>query len=152
MRRAALVFLSLTLLTAMAAAQTEPLPDSPSSVPTVAAVQPPASVIAAAAKPRRTADGAYWSMMSLSALAMVADVETTVRAVQNPRCREANPLVGDNPTRTKMYAMKGGAGALIATLSYVGKKKGWSKWWLMPMLTTGAHGGVAVSNWRTGCF
>jgi hypothetical protein len=106
----------------------------------------------AASKPRPTADAAYWSWMTVSAAAMVADVETTVRAVENPRCREVNPLVGDNPTRAKMYALKGSAGALIATLSYVGKKKGWKKWWLIPLVTTGAQGGVAVSNWRTGCF
>ena len=155
MRRTVSVCLFLLMVAAMAAAQSQALPDSPSQARRLDTVEKPSGAVTPVVevpRQRRTTDAAYWSMMGLSAAAMVADVETTVRAVRNPRCREANPLLGERPKRGTMYALKGGAGAVVALFSYVTKKRGWSKWWLIPVLTSGAHGGVAVSNWRTGCF
>jgi hypothetical protein len=58
-------------------------------------------------KKRRVMDIKFW----LAALAVVGttvlDVETTSHCLRNSSCREGNPIFGRNPSRARLYGVKG---------------------------------------------
>ncbi|MBI1750456.1 MAG: hypothetical protein HY234_03740 [Acidobacteria bacterium] len=67
----------------------------------------------------RVFDKKFWLVTAAVVGTAILDVESTARCINNHTCGESNPLFGKNPTRAKMYGIKGSiAGFAI-----------WSTWW-----------------------
>jgi hypothetical protein len=68
---------------------------------------------------RKIFDKKFWLATAVVVGTTVLDIEMTARCVRSHTCVERNPLWGRNPSRAKMYGIKGSlAGFTI-----------WSTWW-----------------------
>jgi hypothetical protein len=90
---------------------------------------------------------------AVSAVALVADVESTMRAKSKchpGQCRELNPLYGRNPTRGRMYAINvpmWGAGILVGHWLKKECPANGCGWWRFPLMAfTASHTVGAVHN------
>lgn len=91
-------------------------------------------------------------LATLSAATMVADIELTANCVRNSgnSCREANPLLGSDPSRARMYGLNVPIYMSELLLSrMLNRKLPERKLWMMPLLSmTWTHAvGVASNMW-----
>ncbi len=86
-------------------------------------------------------------LAALSAAAMVADVELTANCLKTVvNCHEANPLLGKDPSRERMYGINVPIYAGEMMLSRVLRRKE-RKAWMMPLASfAGMHAVGATSN------
>lgn len=97
----------------------------------------------------RILDRKFILLYSLSTVALLADLETTVRAVAaQPRATELNPLFGEHPTRARLYGIAVPLNALSFYLSYHAKKtEPKRRWWIIgPGVSLAVHSAAAINN------
>jgi hypothetical protein len=139
---------------------TDPLPDAPSA--TVASDVAPreSSAFAAAVPvepyvvvierpvPRPVIDRQFVWAMTFASAASIADIESTAGFLKNPLCHESSSawLVGQRPSRKRMYLTTAAIQAGVGTLSYYLKKKGKRFWWA-PAAALGATQ-LAAAGWN----
>jgi hypothetical protein len=110
-----------------------------------------------APSPRRTVDAPYLAVIGAHAASWIVDAETTVARCQRTlpgACGESNALVGDNPSRARLYTV--GATAWVGTslFTWYLKRKLQrhnvkSPFWAIPHLfLTGLHIEGSISNSR----
>jgi hypothetical protein len=99
-------------------------------------------------KKPRTIDSQFLLLNALQVIAAVADAETTLSCVSSPRCSEVNPILGDHPTRGRMYALAVPLTSLSVYLSYHYKRQSPSRdWWkVYPLTLSVIHAVGAVAN------
>ncbi len=99
-------------------------------------------------KKPKTIDSQFLLLNALQVIAAVADAETTLSCVSSPRCTEVNPILGDHPTRGRMYALAVPLTSLSVYLSYHYKRQSPSRdWWkVYPLTLIGVHTVGAVAN------
>lgn len=96
-----------------------------------------------------TVDRRFIVLHTLSAMALVADVETTVRVLaEQPKANELNPLFGGRPTRARLYGIGLPLNALSFYLSYHYKRMNPNGrvWKLGPGLCIAFHTAAALNN------
>jgi hypothetical protein len=102
-----------------------------------------------AGKGGRTLDRHFILLNTLSAVALVADLETTVRGVEGQaKGAELNPLFGSHPTRARLYGIAVPLNIFSLYVSYHYKKiepRG-SIWKLGPGVSIGVHTAAAINN------
>lgn len=90
-------------------------------------------------------------LATVSAATTVADIELSVNCMRTVvNCREANPLMGSDPSRARLYGVNVPIYVGQVVLSRMLKRKfPERKLWLMPLLSlTGTHAaGVASNIW-----
>jgi hypothetical protein len=94
-------------------------------------------------------DRRFIVLHTLSAMALVADVETTVRVLaEQPKANELNPLFGGRPTRARLYGIGLPLNALSFYLSYHYKRMNPNGrvWKLGPGLCIAFHTAAALNN------
>ncbi len=97
----------------------------------------------------RTLDRKFILLHALSTVALVADLETTVRSFEGQaKATEVNPLFGAHPTRARLYGIAVPLNALSFYLSYHYKKvePGRSIWKVGPGLTIAVHTAAVINN------
>jgi hypothetical protein len=98
---------------------------------------------------RSNSNRTFLLLATISAAAMVADVELTANCLRTvANCHEANPLLGSNPSRTRLYGVNVPlyAGEMLMSRAFRRKYPD-RKLWMLPVLsTTGAHIAGAASN------
>jgi hypothetical protein len=167
--RRALAAVLLLMFTAQARAA-DPLPDAPSATasssggaiePAAAAagatseaaalvqpnaIEPYVVVIKPARKP--VIDKQFIWAMSFASAASIADIESTAGFLKNPLCHESSSawLVGQRPSRTRMYLTTAAIQAGVSTLSYYLKKKGKRFWWAPAAALGSAQ--LAAAGWN----
>ena len=97
----------------------------------------------------RVLDHKFILLQSLSTVALLADVETTVHAIAaQPRATELNPLFGAHPTRARLYGIAVPLNALSFYLSYHAKKTEPKRnWWIIgPGVSIAVHSAAAINN------
>jgi hypothetical protein len=97
----------------------------------------------------RSSNRTFMLLATVSAAAMVADVELTANCVKTvSNCREANPFMGSNPSRARLYGVNVPIYAGEMMLSRMFRRKyPERKLWMFPLLSfTGAHVAGAASN------
>lgn len=97
---------------------------------------------------RRTVDRNFILLHTFSAVAMVADLETTVYRVSGQHASEMNPLFGAYPSRARLYGIAVPLNILFLYVSYHSKKSepNGKLWALSPALFIGVHTGAALNN------
>ena len=98
----------------------------------------------------RGVDKAFWLTTAVSAASTVADIEVTAHALQNPNCRERNPLFGTRPSRAKMYSISMPATTAYSLLGHVLKRHGIRIWAVPQLSLTAGHTVGAVLSAQ--CF
>lgn len=68
---------------------------------------------------RKIFDKKFWGATAFVVGTTVLDVETTARCLHRPGCAEGNGLWGRNPSRAKLYGIKGSLAAFTI----------WGTWW-----------------------
>ena len=147
---------------ASATASVPELPDAPSALgndpkSSTVAHEPngtnlaPSTLVTERAPERRqrTVDRQFILLHALSTMALIADLETTARAVEGlPRATEVNPLFGQHPTRARLYGIGVPLDALTIYVSYHYKKTEpkRSVWKVGPALSIAVHTAVAINN------
>ncbi len=93
-------------------------------------------------------DRKFILLQALSAMALVADVETTVRDLQGQTIGELNPLFGQHPTRARLYGMNVPLNILTFYVSYHYKKSQPNRnlWKVAPAVSIAVHTGATVNN------
>src|ERR1700692_2894891 len=96
----------------------------------------------------RTVDGKFILLQAVSAAALVADVETTVRDRHRSNSVELNPLFGQHPTRARLYSINVPLNVLSLYVSYRYKKKepNGKAWKVGPALFIAVHTAAAINN------
>lgn len=97
----------------------------------------------------RTLDRNFILFHAFSAVALVADLETTLRGVQGQANRtELNPLFGAHPTRARLYGIAVPLNVLSLYVSYHYKKvePGGKLWKLGPGISIAVHTAAAINN------
>lgn len=97
----------------------------------------------------RILDRKFILLYSLSTVALLADLETTARAVAaQPSATELNPLFGEHPTRARLYGIAVPLNALSFYLSYHAKKtEPKRRWWIIgPGVSLAVHSSAAINN------
>jgi hypothetical protein len=97
----------------------------------------------------RTLDGEFTWLHTLSAMALVADLETTARGLEGQaKGSELDPVFGAHPTRARLYGIAVPLNVLSFYLSYHYKKiePGRSIWKVAPGLSIAVHTGAAINN------
>lgn len=86
-------------------------------------------------------------LTAVSAAAMVADIELTANCLKTAvNCHEANPLLGKDPSRARLYGVNVPIFAGEMMLSRMLRRKE-RKAWMMPLVSlTGMHSVGAASN------
>jgi hypothetical protein len=110
---------------------------------------PPALTVGKDTEARfRTVDRRFILLHALSTLALVADVETTVRDLQGQKANEVNPLFGAHPTRARLYGVGVPLNVFSFYLSYHYKKADPSRslWKIGPGLSIAVHTAAAINN------
>jgi hypothetical protein len=92
-------------------------------------------------------DRAFALLVTVSAVATVADLELTANCLKTvANCREANPLLGSDPSRARLYGVSVPIYAGQVILSRMLRRKE-RKTWMMPLVSlTGMHAVGAASN------
>jgi hypothetical protein len=96
-----------------------------------------------------TLDRNFILLHAVSAAALVADLETTVRGVQGQaNGAELNPLFGPHPTRARLYGVAVPLNVLSFCVSYHYKKiePGGGLWKLGPGISIAVHAAAAINN------
>jgi hypothetical protein len=108
----------------------------------------PYVVMLEAPSQRRVIDKKFVWAMTFASVASITDIESTKGFLSNPLCHESSSawLVGQRPSRTRMYLTSAAIQVGVGTLSYYLKKKGKKYWW-MPAATLGA-GQLAAAGWN----
>lgn len=92
-----------------------------------------------------------WKAIGVSMAGSTADTGSTIRALRNPKCSEANPLLGPHPSTAKLVAYSAaGTGVIIVTHSLINQHaahSGHPRFWrgLASGLAYGA-GGVGLAT------
>lgn len=97
----------------------------------------------------RTLDNKFILLHTLSTVALVADLETTVRGLAaQPKATELNPIFGEHPTRARLYGIAVPLNAVSLYLSYHYKKTAPSRsvWKLGPEMSIAVHTAAAINN------
>ena len=97
----------------------------------------------------RSSNRTFMLLATVSAAAMVADVELTANCVKTvSKCREGNPLMGSDPSRARLYGVNVPIYAGEMMLSRMFRRKyPERKLWMLPVLSlTGSHVAGAASN------
>ena len=96
----------------------------------------------------RTVDSRFILLQTLSAVALVADVETTVRDLQGSNSVELNPLFGQHPTRARLYGINVPLNLISLYVSYRYKKREpqGRAWKIGPALFIAVHTTAAINN------
>src|ERR1035437_7924463 len=97
----------------------------------------------------RTLDRKFILLHALSAVALVADLETTAYSFRGQaKVTELNPLFGAHPTRARLYGIAVPLNVLSFYVSYRYKKNqpGRSLWKLVPGLSIAAHTAATINN------
>jgi hypothetical protein len=99
-------------------------------------------------QPRRS-ERSFAVLATISAAMMVGDVELSVNCLRTvANCREANPLMGSDPSRARLYGISAPTyiGAMLMSRMFR-RKYAESKLWTLPLLSfTGIHSaGIASS-------
>jgi hypothetical protein len=96
----------------------------------------------------RTLDRKFILLQTLSAAALVADVETTMRDLGGQRASELNPLFGQHPTRARLYGINVPLNVLSFYVSYHFKKTEPSRslWKVGPALSLAVHATATINN------
>jgi hypothetical protein len=96
----------------------------------------------------RTLDSRFILLQALSAVALVTDVETTVRDLQGSKSVELNPLFGQHPTRARLYGINVPLNLLSFYVSYRYKKREpqGRAWKVGPALFIAVHTAAAINN------
>jgi hypothetical protein len=96
----------------------------------------------------RTLDRKFILLQTLSAAALVADVETTMRDLGGQRASELNPLFGQHPTRARLYGINVPLNVLSFYVSYHFKKTDPSRslWKVGPALSLAVHATATINN------
>jgi len=94
-------------------------------------------------------DRKFILLHSLSTVALLADLETTARAIAaQPRAPELDPLFGEHPTRARLYGIAVPLNALSFYLSYHAKKTEPKRrfWIIGPGVSIAVHSAAAINN------
>jgi hypothetical protein len=97
----------------------------------------------------RTLDRNFILLHTLGAVALVADLETTVRGLQRQaNGAELNPLFGAHPTRARLYGIAVPLNIFSFYVSYHYKKiqPGGNLWKLGPGISIAVHTAAAINN------
>ncbi|MGA8837675.1 MAG: hypothetical protein WCF74_16885 [Candidatus Sulfotelmatobacter sp.] len=97
----------------------------------------------------RTLDNKFTLLHTLSTVALVGDLETTVRGLAaQPKATELNPIFGEHPTRARLYGIAVPLNAFSFYLSYHYKKTAPSRsvWKLGPGMSIAVHTAAAINN------
>lgn len=99
-------------------------------------------------KPWRTVDRKFIMLNGLSALAAVADLETTARGLATTNASELNPLFGRHPSQIRVYAEGASFQSLLILFNYSLKKRGPRRktWESAVYLTIVAHSAATIGN------
>jgi hypothetical protein len=129
------------------AALTAPAAES-ASAPAATEPMEPYVVMIDAPSQKRVIDKKFMWAMTFASVASIADIESTKGFLRNPLCHESSSawLVGQRPSRARMYLTTAAIQVGVGTLSYYLKKKGKKYWW-MPAATLGA-GQLAAAGWN----
>jgi hypothetical protein len=155
MRR--VIALCLLLSCCVSGFAADPQPDvtvaavtTPAAEAATALVEPmqPYVVTIDAPSKKRVIDKKFMWAMTFAGVASIADIESTKGFLKNPQCHESSSawLVGQRPSRGRMYLTSAAIQMGMGTLSYYLKKKGKKYWW-MPAATLGA-GQLAAAGWN----
>jgi hypothetical protein len=96
-----------------------------------------------------TLDRSFILLHSLSAVALIADLETTARSFEGQaNATELNPLFGPHPTRARLYGITVPLNALSFYVSYRYKKiePDRKTWKIAPGLCIAIHTAAAINN------
>ena len=119
---------------ATVAALTESTAEAAPAVAPTAPAEPmqPYVVMIDAPSQKRVIDKKFIWAMTFASAASIADIESTKGFLANPLCHESSSawLVGQRPSRARMYLTTAAIQASVGTLSYYLKKKGKKYWWL----------------------
>ena len=83
-----------------------------------------------------------------STVAHIADLTTTVHALNSPTCTETNPLLGSNPSVASVVALK----AAIISAEYWLQAQDYKDTWLYSAVSAAVVGAVAIRNTRLDCY
>jgi hypothetical protein len=121
---------------------------APAVTPAPAEPMQPYVVMIDAPSQKRVIDKKFIWAMTFASAASIADIESTKGFLSNPLCHESSSawLVGQRPSRARMYLTTAAIQAGVGTLSYYLKKKGKRFWW-MPAATLGASQ-LAAAGWN----
>jgi hypothetical protein len=131
-------------------------PDAPHVVRT-ASVSPVINPVIrpSAGERTRVADRKFWTLTAYDLILTQIDVETTMRSLGNPACKEtlSSAFVGKHPSRLRLQTTALAGNVSLAVLSYWMKKRGNTRWW-WPQATAGTvHAGAAAWNhFGSGCY
>ncbi len=102
--------------------------------------------VPAQVKPR-IFDRTFAFLAAVSAAAMVADIELTANCLKTAvNCHEANPLMGKDPSRARLYGINVPIYAGEILISRLLRRKERNTW-MMPLVSvTGMHAVGAASN------
>ncbi len=99
---------------------------------------------------RRIIDRRFILLQTFSALALVADLESTAHifAGRQPQATELDPLFGKRPTRARLYGIGVPLDAFVVYMSYYAKKVAPKRklWEIGPGLSIAVHSGAAINN------
>ena len=112
-------------------------------------VSPPLAAEPNTSSRRYTLDREFILLHSLSAVALVADLETTAHLFTGqPKATELNPLFGKHPTRARLYGIAVPLDALSFYMSYRAKKAQpkRSLWRITPGVSIAVHSAAAINN------
>jgi hypothetical protein len=110
---------------------------------------PPVTVVAPNTNSGHVLDRKFILLHSLSTVALLADLETTARAIAaQPKASELNPLFGEHPTRARLYGIAVPLNALSFYLSYRAKKNEPKRrlWIIGPGASIAVHSAAAINN------
>jgi hypothetical protein len=96
-----------------------------------------------------TLDSKFVLLNTLSAVAVLADIETTARVLEKqPKAFELNPLFGKHPTRARLYGIAVPLNAFSFYLSYQAKRIAprRSVWAAGPKVSIVVHTAAAINN------
>jgi hypothetical protein len=143
-------------------ADTEDLPEAPSASPgghssgdaandvsETRLASPALELEKSTGKRGHTLDRNFILLHAISAAALVADLETTVRGVQGQvNGAELNPVFGAHPTRARLYGIAVPLNVLSFYVSYHYKKvePGGRLWKLGPGISIAVHTAATINN------
>ncbi len=96
-----------------------------------------------------TVDRSFILLQTLSAVALIVDLETTARSFEGqPKLTELNPVFGAHPTRARLYGIAVPLNVLSFYASYRYKKiePGRKTWKIAPGLCIAIHTAAAINN------
>jgi hypothetical protein len=99
-------------------------------------------------RPAKTINRQFIVLNALLVASFLADAEVTLNCVASPGCREANPLLGNHPSRARLYSVGIPITVLSIAWSYHDKRKSPSRagWKAYPIVFAAAHCAAVVTT------